>query len=112
MIAKKFRAPKELFSKRPQENALSAHFQIKAFSNDRGHNRFGVVVGLRVDKSSVGRHFWKRFVLNRLSGQVNFGKDFIVVAKPGLGGISKKEAEKELKEIFLKVNQQTLFTKY
>ncbi|MDO8664677.1 MAG: ribonuclease P protein component [Candidatus Liptonbacteria bacterium] len=106
MIAKKFRAPKELFSKRPWESALSAHFQIKAFPNDRGYNRFGVVVSLRADRRSVGRHFWKRFVLDMLSGQANFGKDFIIVAKPGLNGISKKEAEKELKEIFLKVNQQ------
>lgn len=105
MIAKKFRAPKELFSKRPEKNTLSAHFQIKAFSNDRGYNRFGVVVSLKVDKRSVGRHFWKRFMLDTLSAQPNFGKDFIVVAKPGLNGISKKEAENELKEIFLKVNQ-------
>lgn len=105
MIAKKFRVPAELFSKRPQRSAMSAHFQIKAFSNDGGRNRFGAVVSIKVDKRSVGRHFWKRFILDTLAGQADIGGDFIVIAKPGLSGISKKEAEKELKEIFLKVNR-------
>jgi len=85
---------------------MSAHFQIKAFSSDCGYNRFGAVVSVKVDKRSVGRHIWKRFILDTLAVQANLGRDFIVVAKPGLSGISKKEAEKELKEIFLKVNQQ------
>ena len=105
MIAKKFRVPKESFSKKPQIIISSPHFQIKAFSNDRGYNRFGAVVSLKVDKRSVRRHFWKRLVLDTLSAQPNFGKDFIVIAKPGLGKISKEEAEEELKEIFLKENQ-------
>ncbi len=108
MIAKKFRVPAELFSKKSQKSALSTHFQVRVFSNNCGHNRFGAVVGIRVDKSSVGRHFWKRLILdtfNKLSEQTNSGKDFIVTAKQGLDAISKKEAERELKEIFLKVNQ-------
>ncbi|OGY98945.1 MAG: hypothetical protein A3B13_00695 [Candidatus Liptonbacteria bacterium RIFCSPLOWO2_01_FULL_45_15] len=105
MIAKKFRAPKESFSKKPQITVSSPHFQIKAFSNDRGYNRFGAVVSLKVDKRSVRRHFWKRLVLDTLHAQPNLRKDFIVVVKPGLGKISREEAEKELKETFLKANQ-------
>lgn len=105
MIARKFRAPAELFSKKPQRITPSAHFQIKTFSNDRGHNRFGVAVSVKVDKHSVGRHFWKRMILDTLSGQANVGRDFIITAKPGLSGISKEEARKELKEVFIKANQ-------
>ncbi len=102
MIAKKLRIPDSLFSKKPAIQIYSDYFQLKAFSNDCGHNRFGAVVGLKVDKLSVKRHFWKRFILNEASLQPYLGNDFIIFAKPALGKISKKEAKEELKKIFSK----------
>lgn len=100
MIAKKLRIPDNLFSKKPAGQIHSDYFQLKTFPNDCGHNRFGAVVGLKVDKLSVKRHFWKRFILNRAALQPDLENDFIIFAKPALGKISKKEAEGELKKIF------------
>ena len=100
MLAKKFRAPDDLFSKRPSGQLSSAHFQVKIFQNNLEHNRFGATVGLKVDKRSVKRHFWKRFILNRLLRKPNFGKDFIIYAKTGLNKVHKKDAGKELDKIF------------
>lgn len=100
MIAKKLRIPDNLFSQKPAGQVHTDYFQLKTFPNDCGHNRFGAVVGLKVDKLSVKRHFWKRFILNKSTSQPNSGNDFIIFAKPSLGKISKKEAEEELKKIF------------
>lgn len=105
MVAKKFRAPAELFSKKPQRSIFSAHFQIRSFPNSCGHNRFAAAVGIKAEKSSVRRHFWKRLILDSLAKENNFGKDFVVIAKAGLRGILKEEAKKEIKEIFSKANQ-------
>ncbi len=100
MIAKKLRIPDNLFSQKQTGQTHSDYFQLKAFPNDCGHNRFGAVVGTNVDKLSVRRHFWKRLILNASASQLNSGNDFIIAAKPALGKISKKEAEEELKKIF------------
>jgi len=100
MIAKKLRIPDNLFSKKPASQIQSDYFQLRVFSNDCGHNRFGAVVGLKVDKLSASRHFWKRLILNQSADQPGSGNDFIISAKPALGKISKKEATEELKKIF------------
>jgi len=92
-----------MFSKKPANRLFSEHFQIKIFPNTFGYNRFGAVVGTSVDKYSVGRHSWKRFILNSAASQKNFSSDFVIIAKPELNKITKEEAKKELAEIFKKL---------
>jgi len=92
-----------MFSKKPASRLFSKYFQVKIFPNSAGFNRFAAVVGLKVDKSSVKRHFWKRVMLDSAAKQKNFSADFVIGALPELGKAGKKEAEKDLSEIFNKV---------
>ena len=100
MIAKKFRVPNDVFRKRPSTQISSEYFQVKVFPNDCGHSRFSAVVGIKVDKRSVQRHFWKRFILSNAAKQKNSEIDFVIIAKTALNKISKEEAARELESIF------------
>lgn len=103
MISKKLRVPNSIFSKKPATRLFSESFQIKICPNSLGYNRFGAVVGIKADKSSVRRHFWKRVILDAASGQKNISSDIIIIAKPEIAKITKGEAEKEVSEIFKKI---------
>ncbi|MEK7546946.1 MAG: ribonuclease P protein component [Patescibacteria group bacterium] len=105
MTPKKLRAPNSLFSKKPSIGLFSEYFQTRVFQNNLGYNRFGVAVGLKVDKRSTRRHFWKRLILKNALLQKNFSSDFIITAKPALGTISKKQAESEIAGVFKKLKQ-------
>lgn len=103
MIPKKFRVPNSIFSKKPVHWLFSESFQFKISPNNFGYNRFGAVVGIKADKSSVRRHFWKRAILDAASVQKNISSDIIIVAKPEITKITKQELEKELSETFKKI---------
>lgn len=107
MIGKKFRVPRASFSKKAENRVFSAHFQGIAFSNECGHNRFAAVIGLKADKRSTGRHFWKRFILDHLKKKPNSGKDFIIYAKQELENVEKEKVKKELDEMFAKLSNQS-----
>ena len=103
MIPKKLRTPSSVFSKKPARRLFSEYFQVKIYPTALGYGRFGAVVGTKVDKSSVRRHFWKRFILDSAAGQKNLSGDLVIIAKPELGSAAKEKAKKDLSEILEKL---------
>lgn len=99
MIARKFRIPRSFFSRKPSARISSEYFQVKVFPNTLGHNRFAAVVGAKVDKRAVRRHFWRRIILDEAAKQPNSGRDFIIIANPKLGAAEKKDVVEDLKII-------------
>lgn len=103
MIAKKLRLPRQRFSERPVSRIGSDYFLVKIFRNDLGRNRFGVVIGTKVDKRSTKRNFWRRMILNYARRQINFGKDILIIVSPRIRELTKNAAEQELEKIFGKI---------
>jgi ribonuclease P protein component len=103
MIARKFRLPRQKFSERSFDRINSDYFLVKVFENELGHNRFGVVIGAKVDKRSSRRNFWRRTILHYAKRQVNFGKDLIIIVSPRICELSKNKVEQELEKIFKKI---------
>ncbi len=100
MLAKKFRLPAENFFAKPIKRFVAEYFLVKVFKNKLGYNRFGVIINNRVDKRSTRRHFLKRLILSRARQQPNSSRDFLIIASPRAGKLSRVEIKKEIKKIF------------
>lgn len=83
----------------------SPFFNIRVSKNNEGKVRFGIVVSKKVSKKAVLRNKTKRAVRDIVSqnlDKLSNNKDIIIVSKTILNKQLKKEAEQELKELFLK----------
>ena len=88
------------FPVRPLRQARSEYFSLKVSKNKFGHNRFAVVIGARVEKRSVRRHFWKRRILDWAKREPDAGADLLITVAPPLNKLSKEDAAKEFKKVF------------
>ena len=108
MLAKKERLTRALFDrsfsigKRYHCPAL----QLITSNSDRFHG--SVVVGKKVYKKAVDRNLLRRrlyAILYEWNKQQNAGNTFIVIAKPAIAKLSKKEYKKELLQQLLKTTE-------
>lgn len=104
MVRRDQRAPvKDFFKKRRKPSASSSRFLVYTTKNDTETNRLAAVVGVKVDRSAVGRHRLKRQVLARVGKWPQAGIDVIVVARPGASGVPPRELDEEFKTLLKKV---------
>lgn len=106
MIAKKYRLSAGQLSFRAQKQIRSEYFFLKAANNSLGHSRFAVIVSLRVDKSAVRRHFWKRRLLDWADRMAeSLSADMTITVLPPLNRLSERGAEAEFKKIFSEITR-------
>ncbi|MBI4085746.1 MAG: ribonuclease P protein component [Candidatus Liptonbacteria bacterium] len=103
MTTKKLRLPPQRFSERPAGRVSSGYFLIKVFKNNLTHNRFGVVIGAKVDKRSSKRNFWRRAILNCAGQYAGSGKDLLIIVSPRIRELSKSSAEQEFGKLLQKI---------
>ena len=80
---------------------------IKIVKNDLPFSRFGVILGLKIDKSAVRRHYLKRQifdVLAELSIKLPFSVDCVIIALPTMKEAKDMEIQQELLNIFSKIS--------
>jgi ribonuclease P protein component len=82
-------------------------FSVKAKHSDNIRNRYAVVLGARVSKSSVARHFLKRRVMDELAlwpekfpGAQTGAYDMICIVSPRVTSLSKEKLREELHGAF------------
>jgi len=81
-------------------------FGIKAAANERGANRYGIIISAKVSKKAIERNKLKRQVrevIRRLDKKLISGVDLAVVVLPAALGRSFKSIGDELKMIFTKL---------
>ncbi|MGE5425524.1 MAG: ribonuclease P protein component [Bacillota bacterium] len=72
---------------------------LRLKKNDLDYSRFGVILGLKVDKSAVGRHRLKRRIygiIEKNYTKLPFPADCVIIALPTLKEASFQETEDEL----------------
>jgi ribonuclease P protein component len=88
------------------KNARSAYnnlFSVKALSNNLSHNRFGIIVSLKVSKKAIERNKIKRRVREALrffDDQITIHQDVVIVCRPSLINVNLKEIKNSLQLIF------------
>jgi ribonuclease P protein component len=79
---------------------------VKLIKNKLEHSRFGVILGTKVEKSSVKRHFLRRRIyraIKETQGLVAFPSDCVIIALPKIKEASFLDLNKDLLEAFNKV---------
>jgi ribonuclease P protein component len=74
---------------------------VKAIPNNLNLNRFGILVGLKVDKKAVGRNYLKRVLreaIRQLSPSLKKGFDIVIISLPAARGKKSEELKKSLIE--------------
>lgn len=80
---------------------------IKVLSNELGYNRFGILVGLKVSKTAVGRNKIKRRlreVLRLNNHYLKQGYDMVVVTLPPAKDANFEDFKKNLEYKFRNLN--------
>lgn len=70
-------------------------FVVRFKANQLSHPRFAIIVSVKVDRSSVGRHRLKRRATERLRSRLG-GWDMIVTVLPAAKDLPRKEFLQEL----------------
>ncbi len=99
MFPRVLRLPREEFEKfggRAAEKSASSYFLVKTKRNNVTGNRFGVVVGARVDKRATVRNALKRLVSRVVKEWPANGRDFLVIVLPSAATLHKKELAQDL----------------
>ncbi len=99
MYSKKFRLPIGKEKMLWQRNFPSPYFLVKIKKNQKGFNRFGIVIANHAVKSSAQRHFWKRSIADALAGWPNLEKDILVIVSPKIETTDKKMLQAELNKV-------------
>jgi ribonuclease P protein component len=82
---------------------------VKIIKNNLDVSRFGVILGLKISKSSVIRHQSKRLIfriISDLESKLPFFIDCVIIALPSIKEASTSELESEIKEIFSKISNK------
>lgn len=104
MFSRKFRLPAEEFKKAGKRKLPIPHFFVLFGKNSLGFNRFGVVIGVKFDKSAAKRHYWKRQIREVLKKWPSLGADVIVSPLPDAKKFSAREMASTLAEAYKKIN--------
>ncbi len=82
---------------------------IKIIKNDQPCSRFGVILGLKIDKSAVRRHHLKRQIFDVLAQvlvKLPFSVDCVIIALPAIKEAKDVEIKQELLNIFSKISSR------
>lgn len=74
---------------------------VKALSNQLDFNRFGILVGLKVDRKAVKRNYLKRVLreaAKRALSELKTGFDIVIISLPAAKGKKPQVLEKSLKD--------------
>lgn len=103
MLAKKYRLPVHKIYKTRGRIFGSDFFSVKIIPNNLGFNRFGAVVGVKIAKKATARNKLRRIIFNLIrEWRKNFdesGLDVLIIAKPAIGNLPKKEIENRTADI-------------
>ncbi|NCB20905.1 MAG: ribonuclease P protein component [Clostridia bacterium] len=80
---------------------------VRCQKNAREINRFAIILGVKVEKSSVKRHFLKRNLFRLIKNNEShllFFVDCIIVALPSIKNANQNELEMEIKKLFSKIS--------
>lgn len=99
MYPKKQRLPIAEFNKLKSSRKNYSLFLVKTCPNSKGYNRFGIIIGQKIEKKSTKRHYFKRQIANYLLKLPNLSLDILVIAKPSLKQASKSSLRNELNQI-------------
>ena len=118
MLEKKYRLPIQQFygkelapiisNELSQTVRKSSFFVVKTKKTKLPFSRYGVVVGIKVDKLAVGRNFIRRNVFKLIESiklHQKPGKDVMIIVLPkikelGIGKIGAKNLQVELLKLF------------
>ncbi|MDO8504648.1 MAG: ribonuclease P protein component [Candidatus Liptonbacteria bacterium] len=84
---------------------VSGPFLLRFGKNQKGRNRFAVVVGAKFGKTAVLRHRWQRQMREKLKSWPNLGLDVIASPLPEARGLDPKEATKSLASAYEKIKK-------
>ena len=76
-------------------SAAFSGFSLHMRENHRGHNRFAVIIGASVARSSVKRHALKRQIMEIVRQWPISKRDFLIVVSPHIVRISNLEIKNE-----------------
>lgn len=82
---------------------------VKVVKNDLTFSRFGVILGLKINKSAVARHFLRRRIFNivkQVKNELPFLADYVIIALPDIKLASAIELEDELKSILFNFSKK------
>jgi len=82
---------------------------LKAIRNKLPNSRFGLMLGLKIDKSSVARHFYKREIYKivaKKEAKLPFPIDCVIIALPSIKEAKFTELEQEIEYILSKISSK------
>ncbi|MDD3285700.1 MAG: ribonuclease P protein component [Patescibacteria group bacterium] len=80
-------------------SAYGRFLGVKSLNSNKEFSRFGVILGIKIDKSAVRRHLLKRKIFNiitKIEDKLLFTRDYVIIALPPIKGASGPELENEL----------------
>lgn len=80
---------------------------VKMVRNNLKFSRFGVILGLKIEKSAVKRHLLKRRifkVIAELQPKLLFPADYVIIALPAIKEASFSELRQEIINILSKIS--------
>lgn len=83
---------------------------VKVIKNKLDYSRFAVVLGNKVEKSAVKRHFLKRLVFKTLRDKqtsLNYFADCVIIALASIKTANKSDLELELASLLHKVSDNS-----
>lgn len=75
---------------------------VKSLDKNQSISRFGVILGIKINKSAVRRHLLKRRIFNiiaKIEDKLPFSRDYVIIALPLIKEASITELEQELKQL-------------
>lgn len=82
---------------------------VKIIKNDLDYSRFGLILGLKIDKSAVNRHRLKRLVFTALESKAKklpFFSDCVIIALPSIKTAQLVDIETDFENIFSKIRKK------
>ncbi|SRR6266481_3171216 len=95
MFPRKNRLPITTFPKKGPKIS-SASFFLRWEKNNLGTNRFGIIIGIVVDKRSSHRHKLRRSIEERLRRTPDMGMDVLCIVLPAAAKMSQKDISIEI----------------
>ncbi len=103
MFPRHKRIPGKLLAGKFSGQVSISHFLFRFGKNGLKENRYAVIVGLKFDKSSAKRHYWKRQINEALSKWPDTGLDIAVSPLKEAKKLLPREATEPIKEAFKKI---------
>ena len=82
---------------------------FKVIKNNFSNSRFGLILGLKIDKSSVKRHLYKRQIFQLIvkhESKLPFPVDCVIIALPAIKEAKPAELEREIEYILTNISNK------